>query len=323
MILITVKGIAALTAVAMLATFSTQSMATGLATQGQTALSEAHKFRVEGKFGDMTNAVRDALRASANDPAIAKNASKLLRAAALESRRPLPMDWTVPDGMSNVKLTQSRRERANGSVGWKLRIQADLVAAGVVQQLQIVHYPNRIILDKQAGIGEWIEGNWQGQPFFTLTSGSEATSFPEGLYLLNITMTSGTSVLGWFVLSDLEADSSPIVTSPRSGEVLNSASPEVTWENWYSSHYRTDERRSAFLGIRAVNAQGEWTDAWETFWSNDIPTSARVGDGGNGVPSLVNGDYVAVLNIREAYRFGDIRMRREGSRLVPFKVLVE
>jgi hypothetical protein len=289
------------------------------------ALTDAHTLLLEKNYLGMTLAMRDALKASANDRDVVQNVGQLLVAAAADSADPLPVDWKIPAGMSGVKITQSRRERANGSVGWKMRIQGDLAAPGSVSQIQMIRYPNEVVLDKHTSVGEWIEDKWQAQDYFSFTTKSQREAFADGLYLLNITMTNGAGVQGWFILSNLRATTAPEVLTPRGGDIVRTGTPTLSWENWYSTQYRSSDIRGAFVSVKSVSESGEWTDQWQrSFSSRDsIPTSSIVGHEGDGVPSLNPGPYIVVLNYHESRPFGDLRLRREGSRVVPFTVTAD
>ena len=286
------------------------------------ALTEAHESYLQQDYPGMVKNLRAALINSGNDALVARNASNLLAAAAAENHDDIPVDWKVPVGMSGVKITQIRRERPSGSVSYKFRVSGNLTVPSSVSQIQVIRYPNEVVLDKQGAVGEWEEASYHAERYFNLVTKNRDETFPEGLYLINIAMAGGESVQGWFILSDTVASRSPTVTQPLAGEVLTTATPTFKWEDFRSPEYKPYESRNATLVVRAVNQAGEWDERWETDFSTTIPTEATVGVGGQGVHALENGPFVMVISFREGRRFGDLRLRRDGSRIVPFTVNV-
>jgi hypothetical protein len=278
-------------------------------------LAKAHSLVLEKDFLGAVQAARTALQESNNDSQVAANVNALF-----STMTDLPCDWRVPEGVVGLKVTQRARKNGEGDPRYILRVGANVVAADHVNQLQVIRYPNEVVLDLQAGIGELEQGSFEGEPFFDLRTERRAAPFPEGLYLLNISTQAGQSVEGWFILQDMVTSTFPMITEPTRNAVVTTGSPRISWLDYRSPEYRDGEFRNMTIAMRFVRPDDEWEDRWEDFYSGTIPTTVTVGQGGETAAPLQDGNHVISLSYREGRRFGDLRLRREATTIHPVVV---
>jgi hypothetical protein len=139
-------------------------------------------------------------------------------------------------------VDQREREKEiqtlNGSIDDRMGFSIDHRAGTQISQLRLIHYPNRVILDKRAGIGEFADEpdpRTPGELNFWMASDYRRESNEEGLYLLDLEMKGGEKMQGWFFLSKPNATESPEVLSPSINQAFETRTPTFHWKDFISS----------------------------------------------------------------------------------------
>src|SRR4051812_5269319 len=94
----------------------------GVGTDAPASLTKAHEAYLDRDFAAMTSAVREVMTDDAADEFAKRNAADLMSKAFGENHNSLPADWELPSGVSEMKLTQMRREDID-SAGYSLQIR--------------------------------------------------------------------------------------------------------------------------------------------------------------------------------------------------------
>lgn len=282
------------------------------------SLTQAHEAYAQGNYAQMADSVVKTLMTEA-DPVVRENAVQLFQAGVSASQGEIPANWTLPEGIEDMKVGVRYRTRAERS-DYKLKVHGNLKKLGVLKQLQVVQFPNTVVMDKAAGIGEYVEqkDEFDGTPYYDLGSEGQKRPFETGLYLINIETASGEKVQGYFILtSDLNVAEAPYVKSPSEGQTFVNGTPTITWKDFHSSQYRPEEYRRLGISIVSVQPDGQWNDKW-LYWAKDpAPNvqSVTVGKDGKGVKELENGDYLVVVGFSERHRFGPLQIARDAITL--------
>ena len=301
----------------------TQADAQAIGDEAKEALEQAHRSFLDADYRGMNNSLRKALTLSRNEPLYVSNAAQLLKKATELNDGRLPADIDIPEGLSDLKLSQVYRERVEQNPHWIIRLSGDMGLPDFVQQLRIERFPGEVIIDKKAGIGEFDSEKQKDSYYFSAKSNAKETPFQDGLYLFNIHTADGQAKQGWFILSDLSVNTTPSVLAPKPHDSLSSKQPLLRWQEYRSSLLSKYDVRSVFASVSTVQDNGDWDDKWEFYTGEAATTSAQIGHDprGSGATELAPGKYIAKISYREQHRFGSIRMRREAVAIVPFSIM--
>lgn len=192
-----------------------------------------------------------------------------------------------------------------------------------LEQLQVIRYPNEIILDKIANIGEWdITPNASETDVW---AGTKQTITPtdEGLYLLNLQIKGQPMVQAWFIMADKNSSASPVVTSPKLGQIFTDPRPLFKWNVFLSPEYKVGE--NVRLDVRVNQAGGDELKITQVRLTNTKADSYRFGDRNfvknfEGPEHLPIGDYSLSVVYREIEMFGGLQLKRSSSTKVPFSI---
>jgi hypothetical protein len=233
----------------------------------------------------------------------------------------VPLDWSLPEEFRYFVVEPLRRYYSEtGKTRFQLTLFSWLSDVQLVEQVQIIRYPNEVILDRQAGIGSWGGHSDQDSKDGQISANTSYTDTPprDGLYLINVKVKDKPMVNGWFVLSRTALSSTPVVQSPMPNEVYHTATPTFNWSDFRSSESRPFESRKRVLAIydHVEGSDKDWGVA-ET--DPDSSQSATVNSTG-GASSLKEGGYDFNIRFEERWFFGGLLLGRQMQTTVPFSV---
>lgn len=285
-------------------------------------LQSAHEAYLENNFKLMSRKIKDALLKAPNDEALLNNVSGLLKNASL--RHPLDedaVDWQLPRDVSYLKISVIRM--ASDRAAYSLRVNLDGPSKEALEQFQITRYPNEVVIDKAAQLGESsYEVDSQGVPNFWFGSVLKEEAPRSGLYLIDIKIKDQPRMQGWVVLTDMVASRSPAVFTPTIGQFLNSPNPTFEFQNFRSPEFQAGEPRRLYFKVKTVNGDQVWTGLIK----NPNVTLAQFGvtpDFGEGVEHLENGRYRLHVIFEERRNFGPAILARQSDTVVPFSIDVK
>jgi len=287
------------------------------------ALAVAHDAYLDNDFRAMSVAIKHTFLDPAASALSKRNALDLLQKAYEVGRGRVPADWHLPRALKRVKVNQIRKEEPE-KLTFELQIAGNCAKEDVPVQIRLVQAPDKVLLDRKAGIGVWtVETDDEGV-YFEIEGNESARPAPDGLYFLDIEMPDGEVSHGWFMMSDMVSSDTPRVHSPKPGAILNTSNPTVTWDDFQSPQYKPYERRS--LGVWVVAIDMSQTPPWSVAWSlwsgkADITTTTVGADPkGDRQVQLPDGNYWVGVNYGERRRFGDIVLVRKSRTSRPFSV---
>jgi hypothetical protein len=224
---------------------------------------------------------------------------------------PFPAGWELPTGISDVKVSQMRRE-IQGRVSYSLSVNGAMDAEGRLSDIRFRDQDGNVIVHASAGIGEFVVEPEEGHFKFYIEQDRTPEPMASGLYLVDFHTDQGQKVEGWVILSNHVASTSPVLVTPRNGAVISSTNPTLQWEDYHSPEFNSCDRRSIYTNVRPVNADKE---VWAGYWGqNGLRTSAVVGtDGEVSTEGLANGIYAWSLRYNEHWGFGPVRIRRTSG----------
>lgn len=287
-------------------------------------IQKAHTGFLEGDFKKMALGMKEALMAHASDASVQTNVSDLLRRSyKVLAGSGIPVDWHLPDEIKQLSAVVKRIER--DSVHHKFKISGHTEVLDLIKQLRVVRYPGDEILNKQAGKGEWEQDHQEGEDvYFSLSTTKSGQPTPEGLYLIDLELSNGKQVSGWFILDDsLNAGDAPKVYSPAFDQIFSTTKPTFRWQDYHSALYQPEERRSLWFGVSRTDPPDyAWNDIWSIWQSPPRLTETTIGlnASGTGVSQLAAGSHVFVIDYQEFKRFGDMQIRRSSTTVRPFSI---
>lgn len=282
-------------------------------------LDNAHEAYVKGDFAKLTTEIREALKEQ--DAVVTRNALALLaKAYEVRGGAGLPVDWKLPPEIREMKVAVSRVHSPQ-SDEYGIEIRGAQTEKGMIRQLQLVRYPDHVVLDKQRGVGEWTEElDPDNGPEYELDGARSAGPVPEGLYLVNLELKTGAVTRGWVIVSDLVSTETPVVTAPFVGQTFSTGNPSFRWTDFRSPQYKSHELRTLWLGV--ARPSPTWTEVWSHFFVHPRLTETTIGldPEAHGAKALENGRYTFYVNYKESRRLGDVLMQRKSVTATPFFV---
>lgn len=280
--------------------------------QATASLDQAHEAFLARDYGALTASLRETLGGPEVDSVVRQNALDLLAKAAEETQGNLPVNWTPPPGVSDLKFTQSLKQEPDGLVH-KIKIRGDLAAVDTLKQVQVVRFPDLVVLDRQAGLGEYSTSpEAEGAFSFDLEREMPA-ALQEDLYIVRFELKDGTQSEGWFIVDDLAASTTPNLISPAVGETFRHGHPEFVFEDFRSPEYKSYEiRRLNINAARLIPTDPGWDLSWGFYVRDPDLTRITVGPHPDalGVDELEPGRYWVSVEFLEERRFGPMKLRR-------------
>jgi len=283
------------------------------------SLAAAHDAYLRSDLAALSASVKEALKDP--DEGVRRNALELIEKAYADGRR-IPADWKLPREVPKMKVAVRRMHRVDGD-GYDMRLYGNMVQPKMITQLQLVKYPDQVVLDLAKGIGTWEESfDPEDGPEFELDGPRYPSAPEEGLYLLNIETRTGAKVAGWVILSGLNSTATPQIAVPTPNQVFETATPTFRWTDFRSPQYHPEERRTLWIGVgESATPESEWKNVYSLFEEGPSRESVEVGSApGTGPTRLSPGRHVFYLDYKESRRFGDLSVRRESAVIVPFFV---
>lgn len=290
------------------------------------ALSQAQQAYLNRDAATLVSKAKEALQAHQNHPLIVAHVSGVLEAATRNGvLNETPVDWRLPKAVEWLNVSVNRRYFSDSG-----RVSFFISASGLVdksssfEQFQIIRYPEKVIVDRKAKVGEWYEETYDGKPMFYVGAQRSPLPVEEGLYLLNIKLTGQEMVQGWFILSDVNSSASPVVSAPKVAQSYQTSQPTFEWKNFHSPEWKAKEARHVTVKVVRKLSNDEEKDVMEADLDANI-TKFRVGDKGSaseysGASELEQGDYAMTLIYRERRMFGEVAVSRQSSTKVRFTV---
>ena len=286
---------------------------------GGAALARAQQSYAAGDVKAAAEGIAQALKGDV-DPLVRSRALELLGSSYKEfGARGIPVDWQLPREITRMRVQVQARDSGDKSISYSIRVAGSDTAIGVIKQLQIVRYPDQVLLDKKAGIGNWGEDLdiTDHKPYYWLGGPSSKTQIPGGLFFLNIEMASGEKTQGWFVMEDdMNSTATPELSSPSPGDVYDTATPTFTWTPFRSPEYKATDARTFFLGVEEITHDDNWKDVWSYYPERVDNTEVTLGSiaDSSGVSSLEAGkQYLVYLNFGERRYFGPLQIVRQSQ----------
>jgi len=237
----------------------------------------------------------------------------------------VPLDWELPSEFMYVVLNISRtynpvKDRTEFDWGLLCLLKTEKV----VEQMQVIRYPNEVIFDRQAGIGTVSDGliGKQKVPTFRIGSEEGASAPKEGLYLLNIKVKGKPMVNGWFVLNRTTATTNVVVRSPSPHEVMRTGNPTFQWDRYESPEFKPFNQTKRILNVYSLNGGHRGNIWWSSAVYPGLGDSVNLTNAPNetGVSDLKNGNYTFRVNFEERWFFGGLLIGRHAVTEVPFSV---
>lgn len=285
----------------------------------QIELQAAHEAYLEGDLDRTILSVKEALKSKNED--VRSNALELWKQTLVQHPNERQhADWSLPADVTKMVVNEIYAVRPDDD-GYEMRVKGELAKSGAMTQLQLIRYPNEVILDKNAGIGRYTETIVTGKVTYELKRDRQRHPFAEGLYLLNITTADGKLTQGWFIMAGLAATAAPKIQTPTQGETFTTGNPTFKWSDFRSPQYQASESRIFYLWINEKNSNSD-VDLCSADQDDPTITQLTVGkDAGPGcLNALAPGEYHLGIIYGESRKFGDIVLRRSARSVALFRV---
>lgn len=273
--------------------------------------------------------LKEALMESRNHPFMVRNAALLLN--QLETQKWLKdytPDWKVPEELKYLNVSVNRKYlQDSGRVRFFLSAGGQQLESNIVEDFQVIRYPNEVVIDKNASNGKWNEQLWAGQPTFWISEDWHAEPVAEGLYLLNIKVKNKALVQGWFFISNENSSASPVIKTPISQQVYRTDQPTFVWKKFVSPERSAEDRVKVGMKVSREDDKN-YEDLIVVNYDLDSEKkelSFRVGERTSvkeyqGLSRLTSGNYFLTIGYRELHNYGDLWVGRVSSSKVPFIV---
>jgi hypothetical protein len=268
-------------------------------------------------------APREILGAADGQPHLLKIHDRLMKYEK-EHGPIVPLDWRAPE---NLFYLVPAVTRVYNPVKDRTYFNFDVFAVAKeensVEQLQLIRYPNEVIMDRKAGIGIWDEGHLapNSWPNFTLGTYNLPKAPKDGLYLLNIKARNQPMIHGWFILTRATSSANPTIQAPSPNEKLHTSDPMFRLADFTSPEFKPFQMKKRILKIWQRNTEDD-KSVWSSAQVGPVASAVTVSEAPNrtGVSSLENGSYALKASYQERWFFGDLLIGRHSTTEVPFKI---
>ncbi len=277
--------------------------------------------------------IKNALEISKNHPMILKNVLKLYKVSESEKLfTDIKPDWSLPPEIKYLTVSAARRYNSErGKVGFFMTASGQIPQANYIEQFQVIRYPNEIVLDKSANIGNWKEEHWGESLGFWTSSESKNTIIEDGLYLLNIKVKDKNPVQAWFILNDASSSASPVINLPKTNQEFITRTPSFIWKNFRSPESKNNEDRIRVSGKIRLDLPSTTEDLVSVRFDYDPKKEIyqfKVGDHSQvkeykGPDELPPGPYSFSVYFHELQKFGDLWIGRNSSTKTSFQIISE
>ncbi len=296
-----------------------------LAEQLPTAIQKAHEAYLRRDGVELITAVKLALEQADDQNAIKKNMLGLYTAAARNGLlKNVKLNWLLPKELTYAGFESTRRYRVeNGKVVYYFALSVGVQSETELEQLQIIRYPDHVILDRAAQIGKWEITSDSKETHFYANSPQTSSPNEEGLYFFNIKVKDQPMVQAWFIFANKNSSATPIINNPKSAQTLSDGRPVFSWNSFLSPEYKQGEEIR--IDVRVNRAGGDEPKVAQFRMIDSKATSYKFGDATavkiiNGPDQLTIGDYSISLTYREIEKFGGLQLKRTSSTKVPFTI---
>ena len=269
--------------------------------------------------------VKTALLEGRNHPLIVNNTMGLLSAAkkngCLKKAKP---DFSLPSEVNYLEIEVARKYRTDsGKVTFAVNGTIGVKSGSDLEQFQVVRYPDQIMLDMKAGVGEMdLEEEHEGMGYW-FGGAQNIKPTEEGLYLINVKLKGQPMVQAYALLTEMNSSASPVVLSPAVHSALTTSTPTLAWKAFQSPERRADEKIRVTTSVRRELDEGD-----DVVWArlkDEKATSFTVGDRAaakhyQGADELTPQKYQMQVSYKEVESFGSIGIRRASTTRVPFSV---
>lgn len=289
-------------------------------------VQRAHQAYLDGNGRSLLTEIKSVLEQNPHS-SIQKNMLSLFAAAQKNGvLKEVEPNWKLPKEITYAGIESLRRYRVeSGRVVYSLNISMNVAKGASLEQLQVIRFPNQVVLDKSAGIGDWSSSDNHEEESINHWGSSPATASvnEEGLYLLNFQIQGQPLVQGWFILTNKNSSASPVVTVPKINQIFTEDQPLFKWMAFRSPEHQANERSQIGIRVNRDGAQEMKNAQWRL--KDPQATSYKYGDKNaakdfRGPSSLIPGDYQLYLTYREMEEFGDLQIRRSSATKIPFSV---
>lgn len=288
------------------------------------SLAQAQQAYLDGDFSRAIQSAKVAYMQSSRNTVVQKNILQL--AEQIQStRQPVRLDvgWTLPEEIKSLRVGVSRR-LDDGVVRHKMHIGGNYKSVGEFTNFQIIRYPDVIILDRQKNVGNFEDSAEDGEPEFYYSSQSSPFNVTSGLYLLKFSTKSGSTIDGWFFITDEDTSTAnPQFLGFETAPTFSTGTPLVSWNDFLSPQYKAErDYRMVSIWVGKQNKD----EGVFNFWTSDMTTKSIAvaaplsADNGWTRGPLADGDYYILLSYNESRRFGPIRVVRRSETVKYFSV---
>lgn len=272
----------------------------------------------------MVSEARSALKESHNHPLIVGQVASLFKSArSSKMRSDFSQNFQLPKDVTYLDLEIQRRYRTDkGEVVFALNASIGINKQADLEQLQVIRYPDEVMLDKAAGIGNMHPEESDTEKELWMGGNESTTPVQEGLFLINLKLKGEAMVRGYVIMVNKNASASPVVLTPVLKERIEDATPTISWKGFLSPEYKEGERIANNILITEVESG---KDVMVVRVKDPKATSFTVGDKEaakfyQGVTELVPGKYRMRITHREVEDLGVMKTKRTSTTIVPFTI---
>lgn len=272
--------------------------------------------------------IKKALITSENHPMIIENLIPLYKKAQetglLDT---IQLDWTPPKGIKYLTITVGRRYLTDSrQTRFSLAVGGIIEKTDLIEQLQVIKFPNRVILDKQSNIGEFGEQKYKDEPSFWLSEKSHFQTVEEGLYLINIKTKDEKMVQGWFIITNENSSSSPLIIKPENFESFSTTQPQFQWINYISPEKQKNDKTKIMIKVTQDNPEYKEIIVADLKFNPDAKDyffnlgNCQNCENWNGPTKLKMGSYYFNVKYSNKHKLSEIYMNRTTTTIVPFNI---
>lgn len=288
-------------------------------------IQKAQEDYIKQDYPAVMKLIGTALRDSNISKTEIKNLMGLYQKIQFERKTPTELGWTLPASIDKIRVSSEYMD-LDGEKNYNLVINTLTKPNVTLSSFTLRKYPNLVLVDLNKKIGKITTGLDHGLNYTRARFKSQALPINSGAYLLDLSLSSGEKVSGWFVITDhLNSSATPEFSNIETGHIFKNNSPVVSWPAFHSPEYTSQDKVVLGISFSPILNNKDWGDSVWTFWAdnNSQRTSINVATdepsegSGHSIPS---GPYFLQLSYHERRDIPPLRMIRTSKIVRTVKV---
>ena len=282
--------------------------------QAREGLERAHRAYAAGQARALTRELLGVLQDPATDEPARANAIALADRAFAEGDGRLDTGFTLPAGMTWMRLTFQRADN-DGAASHLAILNGGLEAGVAIRDVSLTRSRDeRVLASKASDLGYFETGGEGSNRYFYIHSSTAAFPLESGAYRLRWAYVDGRAGVADVVVPTVQLDAGPEILAPGRGSTTEDTRPTFRWRlpGWVAE--RSYGQLLLDARVTALRPDGGGTDRWSMWEKGATRTEVTLGSatGSPAGATLERGQpHRFAVQVQRRLQYGDLQL--EGA----------